>query len=289
LKRALRTAGIAMLAPLTPLARRARARRPLVLAYHDPEPGTFEAHLETLERHYHLMPLAAVLDAVGSSQVERLPRHAVAITIDDGHARNRDLLEVCRRHGVSPTIFMCTRTGPGFWWSGLGGAEQRRLKRVPDSERRLAVAEIAAVRDVTPAQALTDEDVRVMAEAGIDFEPHTRTHPVLPRCDEAVARDEIAGSKADLEALLGRTCDVFAYPNGDYNDDDVALVAEAGYRWAFTTRPGFLGARLDPLRLPRIVVRDDMPAFELLVRAGGMPGWIQSRMPDRAWSALQVR
>lgn len=289
LKRVLRTAGIAMLAPLSPLARRAHARRPLVLAYHDPDPATFEAHLEALQRHYHVVPLAALLEVASSGRLELLPRHSAAITIDDGHARNRDLLDVCRRHGVCPTIFMCTRAEQGFWWSGLDGAEQHRLKRVPDSERRSAVAKIAAARDVTPARALTHEDVRVMAEASIDFEPHTRTHPVLPRCDESVARDEIAGSKADLEALLGRTCDVFAYPNGDYSDRDVRLVAEADYRWAFTTRPRFLGAGLDPLRLPRIVVRDDMPTFELLVRAGGMPGWIQSLLPDAAWSALQVR
>ena len=53
--------------------------------------------------------------------------------------------------------------------------------------------------------ALSRDEVRELAAGGvIDVQSHSRTHPRLPAVDDAWAREEIAGSKAELEALLGR-------------------------------------------------------------------------------------
>lgn len=281
-RRLLRTAMLGLLAPVAPLARLAHGRRLGVLAYHDPEPQVLDAHLTALARRYSLVPLPDALEALAGGR--DLPPRALAVTFDDGRAGNAPLASVCRAHGLRPTFFVCTRVDGRYWWSGVDPFEQRRLKHVTDAERREATAAAAA----GPRESLTREQLSALA-AEVDLEPHTRTHPVLPRCDDATARDEIAGSKADLEQLLGRACEVFAYPNGDFGERDVALAREAGFRWAVTALPGLNDARTDPMRLRRLVVRDDAPAWEAVVRASGSPGRLQRLVPRRLWSRLQVR
>ena len=48
----------------------------------------------------------------------------------------------------------------------------------------------------------------------MDVESHTRWHRVLQTLDDGLLRDELAGSKADLEAHLGRPVRAIAYPVG---------------------------------------------------------------------------
>jgi peptidoglycan/xylan/chitin deacetylase (PgdA/CDA1 family) len=287
LKRGLRAAYLLSLAPFAPLFRAAQGQRVLVLAYHDPDPSTLKAHFAALGRRYSIVPLSEAVSALESGETAGLPRRPLAITLDDGHAGNRALLDVARRFGVRPTVFACTGIGEqGFWWSGIAPLEQRRLKGVPDGERR---AYVEARPSTTGVMRALDAAEILEMTADFDFEPHTRTHPVLPRCDDATAADEIAGSKRDLEQMLGSERDTFAYPNGEYSDRDIEAVRGAGYRCAFTTRPGFASSGDDMFRLPRVLVRDDAPVRELLVRASGLPGLLSRHVPRRLWSALQVR
>jgi len=66
--------------------------------------------------------------------------------------------------------------------------------------------------------------------------------------------DEIAGSKADLEAVLDAPVTQFCYPYGDM-DDRVADVARAsGYAAATTTQRGRAAVGMDVWRLPRVQV-----------------------------------
>ncbi len=58
------------------------------------------------------------------------------------------------------------------------------------------------------------DHVRALSRAGMDVESHTRWHRVLQTLDDGMLRDELAGSKADLEAQLGRPVRALAYPVG---------------------------------------------------------------------------
>src|SRR3546814_14472675 len=49
----------------------------------------------------------------------------------------------------------------------------------------------------------------------VEFGAHTVHHACLGRLDDRAAREEIAQSKADCEALLGSPVRHFAYPYGD--------------------------------------------------------------------------
>ncbi|MBN9062039.1 MAG: polysaccharide deacetylase family protein [Rhizobiales bacterium] len=72
---------------------------------------------------------------------------------------------------------------------------------------------------------------------------HTRGHPMLATISRERAFDEIAGGKADLEALTGKPIRHLAYPVGDPGSAgarEFAMAREAGYEAAVTTRPGML-------------------------------------------------
>src|SRR4051794_30256765 len=120
-----------------PRALRALQRRKLtVLMYHDPSAETFRRHVHALRDHYTLVPLASLLDA---RRCATLPDYALAITVDDGHLRNRDLLTVVKDEGVPLTIFLCTDivgTARKFWFRALpAGVSSERFKRMPNRAR----------------------------------------------------------------------------------------------------------------------------------------------------------
>ena len=68
--------------------------------------------------------------------------------------------------------------------------------------------------------------------AGMTIASHTRTHPDLGNVWAAQLRDEMAGSRQDLQKMLGVTTDLFAYPYGCGEQSRRRLVTEAGYRAA---------------------------------------------------------
>lgn len=86
-----------------------------------------------------------------------------------------------------------------------------------------------------------------METDGVIFtESHTKTHPNLTSLSEIVAREELAGSKAAIEANLSKTCRHLAYPYGGYDASVIAWAQEAGYETAVTTNSG-VNTRSTPL------------------------------------------
>lgn len=90
---------------------------------------------------------------------------------------------------------------------------------------------------------------------------HTLNHPALSELSAQSARQEIADSKALLEARLDRPVDHFCYPFGGRAEAGIReakLVAEAGYLTATTTRFGniFRQHQAYPHMLPRVYLHD---------------------------------
>jgi peptidoglycan/xylan/chitin deacetylase (PgdA/CDA1 family) len=82
---------------------------------------------------------------------------------------------------------------------------------------------------------LTWDMVAELRRAGFVIGSHTRTHRLLARADGAAVRDEVEGSRRDLETRLGEPVRHFAYPGGWFDGAAVSTVAAAGYRYAYTT------------------------------------------------------
>lgn len=149
----------------------------------------------------------------------------------------------------------------------LGGQREKlgcldRLKRIikalPPHEGDAVMREIRDKIGVALPQGgamLSWKEIGEMSRAGIGFGAHSRSHAILSRIARGEAWEEIAGSKKILESRLGRTIHSFCYPNGqegDFNEDTVRMVREAGYELAVTTIAGINSPTSDRFRLKRV-------------------------------------
>jgi len=103
-----------------------------------------------------------------------------------------------------------------------------------------------------PVRHLTRDELHALHRAGWQIGSHSLTHPDLTYLSSADLRREVIESKARLEDLLGEEVQAFCYPFGRWNAWVREMVQEAGYRYAFSSRP--YGTPWDPLAIPRIGV-----------------------------------
>lgn len=262
----------------------------------EPDAGRFDQILAWLGNSFNVLPLDQAARRLSEGT---LPSRAVAITFDDGYEDNCSVaLPILRRHGVSATFFIASGfLDGGRMWNdtvvesvratrgpvlnldalGLGRypvetwSDKRAvidtllpmLKYLPlreRVERAEAIAGAAGLTELPGNLMMSSEQVRSLRVAGMQVGAHTRDHPILSRLDDREARDQICGSKADLEAILGESVGLFAYPNGkpkrDYTDVHVVMLREAGFETAVSTSTGASQRGSDRLQLPRFTPWD---------------------------------
>lgn len=105
--------------------------------------------------------------------------------------------------------------------------------------------------------------IRELRGQGFSFHSHTRNHADLPTLNDVELADQLAGARADLQALLGEAVDYLAYPYGHYDDRVLQAAQSAGYRAAFSVQPGFNRRDIDRFRLRRLDVFGTDSAAEL--------------------------
>jgi peptidoglycan/xylan/chitin deacetylase (PgdA/CDA1 family) len=112
----------------------------------------------------------------------------------------------------------------------------------------------------------SDEIVNLSRSGLIDIGAHTKNHPVLSALSEEEQYDEIVGSKAALESIIGKPVNSLAYPYGtaeDFIPQTLEIARQAGFKAACTTIRGILTKGIDPMALPRHGVGDwDLATFE---------------------------
>jgi peptidoglycan/xylan/chitin deacetylase (PgdA/CDA1 family) len=115
-----------------------------------------------------------------------------------------------------------------------------------------------------------DEIVELDREGTLEFEAHSISHPNLLLVDDDRAREEIHGSKAELEDRLGRRVTAFSYPAGLFGERERRLVADAGFGTAVSCEPGVNHPDTDRLALRRrqIDARDGMLDFRAKLGGG---------------------
>lgn len=131
------------------------------------------------------------------------------------------------------------------------------------------------------ARTMTATETTELLGLGWSVGSHTRTHASLPELSLAAARDEIAGSRADLEDATGRAITTIAYPFGHHNAPVRDLCREAGYDIGFTFLNGRVTTDLDAFRLPRLTMTMRSSgwrwAYHLSRSAGS---WPDTQLPE---------
>lgn len=137
---------------------------------------------------------------------------------------------------------------------------------------------------------LTATELRHVASAGMTIGAHTLSHPMLSLASPEVASAEISGSKLKLEAILGTPVWAFAYPFGDsqsVNGAVVKMTRDAGFEAAFLNYGGGFGAALPQFSLPRLHITADMNLAEFQAHVSGFHRRLQ-RYAGRSSEALTM-
>ncbi len=253
----------------------------------------FARQMEFVRKHFRVTELGRLAELVKNGEPIP-PRVLALTFDDEYEDFYRNAFPLLREYRIPATVFIttgCVDTG-GIPWtdelgflfretgkSGLklsraeGGevfswteessrlSEFRRvkalLKNVFEDERRELFEQVRrqlAVTEKNPSRILGRSEIREMAAAGIDFGAHTVNHPILTRVPPRIAREEIEGSKRDLEEILGREVEGFCYPNGEAGDFDEVIegmVRHVGFQYACSTIDGVNAAAADPYALKR--------------------------------------
>jgi len=185
---------------------------------------------------------------------------ALYITFDDGYRDNHThALPALTEAGLRATWFVpSARVGGRADWGALS----------PEQQPLMSCAEL-----------------NELAAAGMEIGAHSRTHADLSRLQGDALEDEVAGARRELEDLLGRPVQSFAYPFGAHTATTVEAVAAAGYTHACSTRAGRLHAGDGPWRLRRITLQAGDDADQLVRKL-----WLganRARPLDLAASLLQ--
>lgn len=196
------------------------------LPQHDPArncttTAAFAAQLHWLaQRHYRAVTIS---ELVASAESQRQPR--VAITFDDGYEDNViHALPVLKRYGFNATVFIVTDTMGGYndFDAGIDGERVRML---------------------------SEEQIKLLASAGVEIGSHSCTHPAsLVDLPDSELWPEVNGSRLVLEHLLGRQVMSFSYPHSRVSERVKVAVANAGYQSACAG----VGTSFTPYSLSRV-------------------------------------
>jgi peptidoglycan/xylan/chitin deacetylase (PgdA/CDA1 family) len=142
------------------------------------------------------------------------------------------------------------------------------LRPLGDAERTTVLDQLRATCP-TPAPPATVRPLTVAELSSLDRAPgvtigsHTKSHPKLTSLEPEERESEIAGSKMELEELLGHTVDLLSYPYGrgqDIDEEAIRTAAASGYRAACTTVQAPVSRGSERHALPRRTVVDSPPA-----------------------------
>lgn len=247
----------------------------MILAYHsvdsrprydDPgflcvPPDRFRAHIELLlDAGFSFVTVAELAERMRGVAP---PTGLASLSFDDGLQDNhRVVLPLLREYGVPATVYVTTGL--------IGGTYPWMRGEVP---------------------MLDEDEIRELAEAGVEIGAHTVTHADLAQLDRERCLREMSESREALERITGRAVVTFAYPFCHYGEAAVAAAHEAGFTAAVTCQGR---GSWEPLTLKRALItgKDRLPSFMLKLAgaydplfngpAGRLARWATRPLRNRA-------
>ncbi len=249
--------------------------RPIVVTFDDGYIDNLREALPLLERHGVPATIFITTGNIGSEEefwwdwLETLllrpptlpPR--LALELPTGAAEWN--LDSAIHHDQQARI--ADRTTPA--WKAVPGTRLRffydvwkRLWPLDPGPRREAMQVIAAwanagAHPAATRRTMTAAEIREIASSPwIGIGAHTVVHPPLPAHAIEVQAREILDSQRVLREITGAAVTSFAYPHGEYSDDTIALLHQAGFECAVTVEQKTARPDMDSMKLPRFGVKD---------------------------------
>lgn len=200
----------------------------IAIYFHELEPETLAAFRDAvghlLDAGYRTVSPADYVDP-------QTPGKLLFLSFDDNFDHWHGYLDTFADLGATATFYV----NSGVFSDVAGAAEIR--------------AYFERIRYHGAQTTLSTSQLREIAEAGHTIGCHTHTHPMLSKLPAGRWPDEILGSKATLEDILGRAVTDFSYPFGmrrHFTEPLRRYCTEVGFRTIATALPGLLYAPCDP-------------------------------------------
>jgi len=189
---------------------------------------------------------------------------------------------------IEYVILNTAKTTADLDWMGLGSLSLRSVdektrviekitshcKKIPNALMRQHVAKLVEQMGVDISDQPKGEyaplrwaEILEMQENGIDFHPHSKTHPILTQIGMEECRVELQESKECLELRLGKEANILCYPDGaaaDFDENVIACAKKTGYCAAVTGMAGYDNTRAntDLFRIRRLGLPPDPLYFK---------------------------
>ncbi len=184
----------------------------------------FKKQIDYLRKNYKIVSLSEIEKFVRNDIV--LPRKSVSITFDDGYYDNYlNAYPYLKKHGLSASIFLST---------GYIGKKMFLDKN-------------------TSLRMLGWNEIREMNENKICIGAHTVWHKNITMISQKEAKDEIIGSKEEIEKRIGEKVNYFAYPFDEYNTKHTKIIRSVGFKVSFHSS-GLIRPNDNPYHLNRVSV-----------------------------------
>lgn len=252
-----------------------------IVMYHNPTPFVFERHMQYAVRNYQLISMHELLDLMRTGDFSNVKKSALLVTFDDGWKENFHLLPIFIKYGIRPVIFLVSgiiNTDRHFWWTHCEPEEIPHFKRLANLKRKETLYHKYKYHHIVEypgqRQALNREEIHEM-HPYVDFGYHSHFHPVLTSCSKEEKRSEILEGKRIIEHLLGKKVSAFSYPNGNFDDECIELLKEAGFELARTTDAGKNHSKTNAFRLKVAGVSDKGSVTKFAAELTGIPMFMQ--------------
>jgi peptidoglycan/xylan/chitin deacetylase (PgdA/CDA1 family) len=268
-------------------------------------PAEFDWQMAFLAENFRPQRLGKLLQMC--REREEIPPGSVAVTFDDGFLDNYSVAyPILRKHKVPATFFVTTdfvENNQPIWFEVVafafltlpvgsirhslcpqsapsGPAREvrlvdlsqvmRKLKQIPDAERRAFVDHLMTLvdRDALGATwhkfggAMRWEHLAEMARNNMEIGSHTVSHPILSKTQGQALTTELAESKRVLEQKVGLPVELLAYPVGGrshFSPEVVRTAKDIGYVHGISYIAGVnRSAKIDPFSVRRQTVESYM-------------------------------
>lgn len=216
-------------------------------------PRAFDSQMAFLKRfHYNVLPLEDAAKLIKAKK--GMPARSVAITFDDGYQDNYAYaFPILKKYNFPATVFIITQ-------------------------------EVGRINPSGIKDRLSWGEIKTMQDSGlITFGSHTLgPEPLVNIESEEEIRRQIFYSKKALEDKLGRSINLFSYPEGKFNKHIRQLVIDAGYQAAVVTSPGAKFASNDTFAIKRLRISSTSNnPLVFWIETSGLYTFIKERRDDR--------
>lgn len=214
----------------------------------------FEETIREISTNYRAISLRELIVKIKNKT--KIESNSVAVTFDDGYKDNfENAAPILLKYGIPATFFVTS----GY----INSQRVFSWDREQDSKFPL----------------MSWDDVRSLSRMGFDIGSHTINHVNLGKVSSQEAREELYGSKAQIEDEVGKPVNTFAYPFGRKDcirKDVIDIVKEAGYDCCCSGYGGKVKSDSDIYNLNRISMYPNL--IELKMELDGFMTYYDGKM-----------